>query len=116
MQQIDTPIIHKTYALYRALHAIEKTIPKMNRFTVWQRSENICLDLLHGLLSISHQSPEVRLGSLAQLAPTIDMLRVFIRLSVDVKAINENQYITLQAAIDEIGRMLGGWLKSLRQR
>jgi hypothetical protein len=116
MQQIDTPIIHKTYELYRALHRLEKTITKMNRFTLWQRSENICLDLLHGLLSISHQSPEHRLESLAQVAPSVDMLRVFIRLSADVKAINDKQYLSLQAAIDEIGRMLGGWIKSLRQR
>ena len=58
MQQLDIPIIHKTYELYRALHELERTIPKMERFTVWQRSQNLCLDILQGLLSIGYQAPE----------------------------------------------------------
>jgi len=44
------------------------------------------------------------------------MLRVFLRLTLDVKAINQKKYITLQQALDEIGRMLGGWMKSLKQK
>lgn len=116
MQQLDIPIIHKTYDLYRALHELEKTIPKMERFTVWQRSENVCLDILQGLLGIGYQAPERRAEGLIRIAPSVDMLRVFLRLSFDVKALNQKKYITLQESLDEIGRMLGGWIKSARQK
>ena len=51
MQQFDIPIIHKTYELYRSLHDLEKTIPKMDRFTLWQRAENSALDVLEGLFA-----------------------------------------------------------------
>lgn len=34
MQQFDVPIIHKTYELYRELHDLQKTIPKVERFTL----------------------------------------------------------------------------------
>lgn len=116
MQQLDIPIIHKTYDLYRALHELERTIPKMERFTVWQRSQNLCLDILQGLLSIGYQAPERRADGLLRIAPLVDMLRVFLRLSFDVKAVNQKKYIALQEALDEIGRMLGGWIKSARQK
>jgi hypothetical protein len=116
MQQLDIPIIHKTYDLFRALHELERTIPKMERFTVWQRSQNLCLDMLQGLLSIGYQAPERRADGLLRIASSVDMLRVFLRLSFDVKAINQKRYIALQEALDEIGRMLGGWIKSVKQK
>jgi len=116
MQQLDVPIIQKTYELYKALHELEKTIPKMERFTVWQRTEVTCLDILQGLLGLGYQAPENRFESLTKIAPLVDMLRVFLRLSFDVKAINQKKYILLQGSLDEIGRMLGGWMKSLKQK
>ena len=116
MQQFDIPIIQKTYDLYRLLHELEKTIPKSERFTVWQRSQTVCLDILQGLISIGYQAPEKRADGLLRIAPSVDMLRVFLRLSFDVKAINQKKYITLQEALDEIGRMLGGWIKSVKQK
>jgi len=116
MQQLDIPIIHKTYDLYRAFHELQRTIPKMERFTVWQRCENVCLDIMQGLLSIGYQAPERRADGLVKIAPLVDMLRVFLRLSFDVKAVNQKKYIALQEALDEIGRMLGGWIKSVKQK
>ena len=43
----------------------------------------------------------------------LDMLRVFLRLAFDVKILDQ-KYVAIQQALDEIGRMLGGWLKSVR--
>ena len=116
MQPLDIPIILKTYELYRALHELERTIPKMERFTVWQRAEVVCLDILQGLLSIGYLAPEHRAEALMGFAPSIDMLRVFLRLAFDVKAINQKKYIAIQEPLDEIGRMLGGWIKSVKQK
>jgi len=40
------------------------------------------------------------------------MLRVFIRLASDIQIIDEKKYIEIQSMIDEIGRILGGWIKN----
>jgi hypothetical protein len=34
----------------------------------------------------------------------------------DIKAIDAKKYIIIEANLDEIGRMLGGWIKSTRDR
>ncbi len=114
MKQFDVPIIHKTYELYRALHDQQKTIPKMERYTLWQRAENAALDVLQGLLHIAYISPDRRLDRLTVVSAELDIVRVFLRLAFDVKAINQKRYIFFQEALDEIGRMLGGWIKSLK--
>ena len=44
----------------------------------------------------------------------LNVLRVFIRLLKDIKAIDIKKYVILESIIDEIGRMLGGWIRSLQ--
>jgi len=86
----------------------------MDRFTLWQRAENSALDVLEGLLKVGYLPQERRAENLVRVSAQVDMLRVFLRLSSDTKALNQKKYIALQEALDEIGRMLGGWLKSVR--
>lgn len=116
MQQTDIPIIQKTYDLYRDLHGLQKTVPKMERHSLWQKVETTTLDALETLLKTGYLPHEKRAEYLIRASVQIDMLRLFIRLSFDIKAINQKSYVALQESVDEIGRMLGGWIKSLKQR
>ena len=88
----------------------------MERHSLWLRVENITLDILEGFLQVGYISPENRAGQLARVSAKIDMLRVFLRLTFDVKVINNKKYLLLQETLDEIGRMLGVWLKSSRAK
>lgn len=116
LQQADIPIIHNTYELYKAFHKLEKTIPKMERFTLWQQAENTLLLVLKGLMRVGYLPQESRFPQLVNVSAEVDMLRVFLRLSFEVKALDQKKYIALQENLDEIGRMLGGWMKSLKQK
>lgn len=33
----------------------------------------------------------------------------------DIKTLDIKKYVTIEASIDEIGRMLGGWIRSAKQ-
>ena len=116
MQQFDVPIIHKTYELYRELHDLQKTIPKVERFTLWVRCEDTTLKILEGLIRVGYLPQETRAPKLVTISAEIDMLRVFLRLSVDIKALTQKKALPLQERLDEIGRMLGGWIKSSRTK
>lgn len=116
MQQFDVPIIHKTYELYRELHDLQKTIPKVERFTLWVRCEDTTLKILEGLIRVGYLPQETRASKLVTVSAEIDMLRVFLRLAVDVKALTQKKSLPLQERLDEIGRMLGGWIKSSRTK
>ncbi len=114
MQQFDIPIIHQSYEFYRTLHELHKSIPKAERYSLWQRCEGAALDILKGLLKVSYLTPDKRADALILISADLDMLRVFLRLAFDVKILDKKKYVAIQQALDEIGRMLGGWLKSLR--
>jgi hypothetical protein len=116
MKALDVPIVYKSYELFSKLHSLQKSIPKSERHSLWLRVENLALDILQSLLQAGYVTPEQRIPILIKLSAKLDMLRVFIRLSFDIKIISKKQYIKLQEELDEIGRMLGGWLKSSRSR
>lgn len=43
----------------------------------------------------------------------LDLLKLLIRLARDIKAIKQSQYLLLEERLQEVGKMLGGWLRSL---
>jgi len=116
MKQFDLPIIHKSYQLYQLLYGFRKTISKMDRHTLWQRVEDTTLDILEDLLKVGYLASDKRSEQLIKVSARVDMLRIFLRLTFDVSILPKKKYIQLQEAIDEIGRMLGGWMKSVKQK
>ena len=58
--------------------------------------------------SVSDKSPYFSGTSLE-----IEKLRIFLRLAKDLSFLSFKRYELLSARLDEIGRMLGGWIKSV---
>lgn len=115
MDEFDIPIFKKAYALYKDFYGIRSSVSKQDRYTIYLRCENVILDIIERILLSSEQSKIEKLPTLKQTSVKLNLLRVLIRLAKDVKAINIKKYTTLEESIDEIGRMLGGWIKSTKE-
>jgi hypothetical protein len=113
MKTLGIPIIRKTYLLYGSFHALTPAIPKLARHTLWQRVLTTTLTLLEGLLSVGHTPIDQKPEQLRKQSNSLELLRILIRLCFDTKLISQKQYLATQEALDEIGRMIGGWLKSI---
>ena len=116
MDDFDIPIFKKAYDLYKRFYGYRHMIAKQDRYTVWQRSENMILDILEGILLASQTYKGEKLPILERTSVKLNFLRVFLRLMKEVKTIDNTKYVALQALVDEIGRMLGGWIKSTKER
>lgn len=110
---LDIPIFHLLYDLYKLLHSLHARIPKSERYTLWQKCENTTLALLETLIETSHKKGEERAESLYSISNKLDLLKVFIRLAKETHTIDNQQYLQIQTLIQEIGKMVGGWIKSL---
>ena len=114
MNDLDIPIFKRSYDLYKTFYVLRQTVSKQDRYTIWQRGENLILDILEGII-LAGQTPRVeKLEILEGISLKINVLRVIIRLAKDVKTINNQQYLLLENMVDEIGRMIGGWIKSTK--
>ncbi len=115
MDNLDIPILKKSYDLYKEFYKLRLTVSKQDRYVLWQKCENILITILENILLASQQSKIEKLPTLEKTSVKLNFLRVCIRLMKDIKAINSKKYIIIEANLDEIGRMLGGWIKSTKE-
>jgi len=116
MNDFDIPIFKKIYDLYKTFYGYRDSVTKQDRYTIWQKCENIILDILENILLASQIYKTEKLPILEKVSLKLNFLRVFFRLMKEVKTIDGKKYITLQELVDEIGRMLGGWIKSNKEQ
>lgn len=115
MDDFDIPIFKRTYDLYKLFYSYRNVISKQDRYTIWQRCDSMMLEVLENIMAASQMAKREKLPILERASVKLNFLRVFIRLMHETKGIDMKKYLLLQEPIDEIGRMLGGWIKSVRQ-
>jgi len=107
-------ILHKVYDFYKLLYQYLETFPRKDRYVLGQKCENMVLDILELIINALQIPLRQKLKMLEEASIKLNMLRIFIRLAKDVRALDFKKYLTLQEKINEIGKMLGGWIKSLK--
>jgi hypothetical protein len=112
MQELGIPIIKKTYDLYKQLHIIRNKIPKQDRYSVYLKTEEYLLKVFECILNASQLGKSEKIPSLREASSNLNLLKFFVRLIKDVKTIDNKNYILIEAQINEIGCMLGDWIKS----
>ena len=108
----DIPILKKTYELYSTFHEYRKVVSKKDRFTIYERSENLIIDLIELFLEAGYSRSGDKTQILDKASIKLNTLRFFVRLMKETRVFDLKKYTTLQGMIDEIGRMLGGWIRS----
>lgn len=108
----ESPLFIKTYEFTRWLLEHTNRFPKSQRFVMAKRIEEAALnfyDLLLKAVKIENKKKESLQGASFEL----ERLKNYVRLSKDMGLLGLNQYEYSTAALVEIGRLLGGWLKKV---
>lgn len=83
--------------------------PKKVRFTITTRVDNLALDILENIILCKYDC-SARPAGLKRLNINIEKLRVLLRISHDFKYISTQQYQYASIQINEVGKMVWGWL------
>lgn len=113
MNNNDVPVLNKSYELYKLFHEYRKVIPKQDRFTIYEKSENVILGTIELLLEASYGNKERKMVILEKASVKLNVLRFLVRLMKETKTFDLKKYTAIEMIIDEIGRMVGGWIRSL---
>ena len=104
-------IFQKAYILIREIYKDCNSFPKSQKFVLGQRIENTAVNIMENIISansVVDKSP-----FFARTSLEIEKLRIFLRLAKDLSFLPFKRYEVISARLDEIGRMLGGWIKSV---
>lgn len=88
--------------------------PRNQRFVVTERLRDAALDFQERILEANRLRGRVRLERLRQADAELDKVRLYLRMAVRWKWLNEGQYHHVSRMVKEIGDLLGGWIKQTR--
>lgn len=100
-------------AMYRFMlwlvPAVEK-FPRSQKFLLGDRIQTTAMDVLERLVEATYTRE--RMALLAQANLGIEKLRFLFRLATDLRHFDLARYEHAARALDEVGRMVGGWKKA----
>jgi hypothetical protein len=109
-QRSELTVITKTYDLVLWSCHHTSRFPRNHRFVLGERLERNLYDLLEKLIQARYTRERQPL--LVQANLILEILRFQIRLAKDLQCLKTSSYGFAAKALDEIGRLVGSWLKS----
>jgi len=110
------PIINRTYDLYKQIVDITEHLTKRWRFTLGQSIEDTVLHLLSELIMAKNAPKPLKAGYLIRACSHQETCMLKLRLCLELKLVNETKIFQTQATVEEVGRQIGGWLKSVQSQ
>ena len=91
-----------------------ENLPRTQKFTLGDRIQNHLSDLMEMLIEAYFLPPAEKRQVLNRVNIRLETLRHYYRLTYERGHYNSLRYKEYAERVDEIGRMVGGWLKSLQ--
>jgi hypothetical protein len=110
----NLPIVTRWLDLATWLMETTARLPRHLRHSLVHRMDGEVLQVLTLLTEAAYTRRKVMLLKEANLA--LSRLRILLELAERLKALSPGAYAHATVAIDEVGRMLGGWLKEVVSR
>ena len=120
---INTPpltvplVLSRSKEIYRDWHKNLANLNRLDRYTLGAKIDDAFLSFLELIFraSFAHDKFE-KLSLISQAAGKGDILKFFLQIGWEQKIISHANYGSFILSLDEIGRMLGGWKRSLQEK
>ena len=93
---------------------ITSHLEKHWRYGLGLSIEQSVLDLLKELIMAKNAPKPLKSAYLISASSHLEISTLKLRLLLELKLANETKIFQIQSKLAEVGRMLGGWSKSLR--
>ncbi len=104
------PAYEKAYELILWLFPTVNKFPKNQRFVLGQQIENTAVKIMEDIIW-AMQAKSDKHKFIKRASTRLDVLRITIRISKDLQMMDHKQYRFCATKMNELGKMLGGWMK-----
>ena len=106
-------IFTRTYDFLSWLLPISVGFPKSQRFVVTARLQNSALNFQERIIEANSSRGKLRVEKLQEADAELLKIRMYLRLCEKWNWKKSGQYQHASEMVAELGRLLGGWLKSV---
>ncbi len=110
--RVNGPALEKMYQFLLWLVPTVDKMPRAQKFTLGDRIHSTALDALENLIEATYSKSAE--PYLRQVNLGLEKLRFLFRLAADLHLIDLRRYEYAARAINEVGQLVGGWLKAQR--
>ncbi len=107
------PVVLKLKDTYNIWQAYLSSFPKTNRYTIGSKIDILFLEAIEYAFLASYTHTEEKRLFLNKSISKIDLVKLLLQLSWEIKALDNKKYAHLAERFAEIGKMLGGWKRQL---
>lgn len=111
--QQELPIIQKTYDVILWAVPLLNKLPRNFKFVIGDRLQTALYAFLEGLIRARYAREKVPI--LETLNADLDIVRYQFRLCHDLELMDLRRYEYVSKEVNEIGKNLGGWIRSQRR-
>lgn len=101
--------LEKAYQFTLWLIPTVEKFPRAQKFLLGDRIESLALDVIEGIVDATYTRN--RKPILRKVNLRLEKLRLLFRLCVDLKMVDARRYEYAVRNLDELGRLIGGWMK-----
>ncbi len=106
-------ILQHLISSYKVWHELKNHIPKNARYTLGEKIDRYFIDTLELLFFAQYAQKGQKLPALQKANTKFDTLKFFLQILWETKNFSAKHYELISVQFNEIGKMLGGWLKKL---
>jgi four helix bundle protein len=106
-------IFTRTYDFISWLLPLVEKFPKSQRFVVTARLQNAALDFQELIIEANARRGAKRLEKLESADSELLKARLYLRLCEKWEWISPGQYRHASGMVAELGKLLGGWIKTV---
>lgn len=110
----ELSVITRIQELYKKVSVVTEKLPTLKKQTIGKRIENNILQILELLIMAKHAPQAHKAAYLVKATALVEIIQFHLRSLLEQKLANATTLHQLQANVLEIGRMLGGWYKSVK--
>ncbi len=112
----NLPIIQRLVRAYELWHGFLPHVPKDARYTLGAKIDASLVETIESVLTASFLPRERKLPSLERAATKLDLMKFFLQIAWEIRALDNKKYAMISEELAETGKMLGGWLRQFTSR
>ncbi len=110
---LNLPIIERLVRAYEIWHEFTVHIPKISRYTLGDKIDSLFIETIESVYTAIFLPRDKKYPYIEQAAAKLNLAKFFLEIAWRIKSLDNKKYIILSEPLDEIGKMLGGWLRQL---
>lgn len=109
----ESAVFKTTYDELKALHVLRKKFSKSERYSLGESLEKSLLSILLEIIAAGNAKHEWKVAAIDRALVHLEQTKILLRLASDIEQITMDMYLVRSESLQKIGRMLGGWRKTI---